>query len=122
MSRYRDMDLFGSGPHQFVVHGLTMRLAEHELAGTDGVKASALGRSARRVDHTGTLIADDLAGLDALIGSIESAIDGQSGLLEMSDGRTLSNVMMVQFDPGAMYRHGPRLAVDYQIHYTQVQP
>lgn len=121
MSRYRDQDLFGSGPHRFVVHGRAMRLVEHDLAGADGVKAAALGRTARRIDQTGTLVADDLAGLQSLMDAMESVIDGATGTLLTDTGQSLANVMMVEFEPGSIYRIGPRLAVDYQIQYTQVQ-
>jgi len=121
MSSYKSQDLFGSGPHRFVAQGRSLRLAEHEAAGADGAAIASLGRTARRIEQTGTLLADDLAGLQNQIDAIESAMDGQVGELVGDAGRAWRDVMLIAFSPGEMHRIGPRLAVDYRANYVQVR-
>ncbi len=122
MSSFKQQDLFGSGPHRFAVGGLAERheLAEHPNA--DGATVTPLGRGARRIEQTGTLIADDPAALQAQFEAIEQAMDGASGELIDDVGRTHSGLLMISFDPDPMRRVGPRWAADYQVKYLQAQP
>ncbi len=122
MSSYKQQNLFGSGPHRFAAHGRSLRLAEHETPGVDGAAVTSLGRSTRRIDQTGSLIADDLAGLQNQLDAVEAAMDGTAGSLIDESGRSFDGVLLVRFAPGEIHRLGPRLAVDYQARYVQVNP
>jgi len=119
MSRFKDQDLFGSGPHAFLVHGLEQRHAAHAPPGADGAVVTTLGRSPRRIEQTGTLFGDDLADLQAQLDAIEAAMDGQPGALVDDRGRTHGAVVMLRFAPGAVRRRGARLAVDYEADYLR---
>jgi hypothetical protein len=122
MSSYNGNDLFGSGTHRFVVHGVEQRHAEHELPAVDGARITPLGKSARRIDQTGVLVADDLEGMFAQRDAIEAAMDGQPAELIDDRGRPHRDVVMLVFDCGAIRRLGPRLAMDYTVRYAQVEP
>lgn len=122
MSRYKNQNLFSSGPHRFHFHAAGQRTAEHSLPGADGVSITVLGKAARTIEQSGTLIADDPAALMRLIAAIEAAMDGSAGLLIDDRDRSWPGVVMTDFKPGPEYRVGPRLAVDYTARYLQLQP
>lgn len=122
MSSYGGKDLFNSGPHTFRAHGLTQRVAEHDQPGADGAKLTALGRSTRVIEQSGTLIADSLSGLMDQTQAIEAAMDGTAADLVDHLGRTWAGVLMLSFEPGDVRRIGPRWATDYAVRYSQPQP
>ena len=122
MSSFKAIDLFGSGPHGFLVHGRSLRHATHEPVGADGVHLAAQGRSGRRIEQTGTLVADDIAPLQSQVDAIESAMDGVAGQLVDDRGRIHADVLMIRFQPGAIRRIGTRVGLDYRIEYIQAQP
>ncbi len=122
MSRYRSKDLFGSGPHQFHVGGLSERHEVHELPGSDGARVTALGRGLRKIEQTGFLLADDHAGIGKQIEAIEQMVDGVTGDLVDDTGRTHVAVMLVAFKPQPAHRLGARWAVEYNAEYLQLQP
>ena len=121
MSSYRSINLFGSGPHRFHVGGLTQRTAERSLTGADGVRLIARGRTGRAITQTGTLIDDDLAGLNAQADAIEAVLDGNPGDLVDDLSRTWSHIVMLGFEPGPVRRIGVRLGMDYTVRYSQVR-
>jgi len=122
MSSFREKDLFGSGPHRFVAHGRTLRHAIHEPPGGDGVQIAAQGRGGRHIEQAGTLVADNVAGLQNQIDAIEATMDGVAGDLIDEQGRTFAGVLMLSFDCGRVRATGRRLAVDYTASYLQSQP
>lgn len=117
MASFKGMNLFGSGPSRFVVHGVSERHAVHERAGADGESVTALGRSTRRIEQIGALTADTVGQLQGQLDAIEAMMDGQVGELVDAHGRTHSDVMMIRFAPGEIRRFGPRLTVDYTLDY-----
>lgn len=122
MSRYHEQELFRSGPHRFHVHGLSQRHATHEQPGADGVRVTVMGRTGRSIDQSGTLLADTAQQLQQQIDAIEAAMDGQPVELIDDFSRVWPGVVMLGFKPQPIRRVGLRLAVDYIIHYLQVQP
>ena len=122
MSSFKQQNLFGSGPHRFAVGGLAERHQVSEQPGADGATVTPLGRGPRRIEQTGTLIADDPAALQRQFDAIEGAMDGLSGELLDDVGRVHSAVLMVAFDVRPMRRVGLRWAADYQAKYLQPQP
>lgn len=120
MSSYGGKDLFGSGPHTFTVHGLSQRHAEHEQPGVDGVQITAMGRTGRSIDQSGTLLADDIASLQSQLDAIEAAMTGEAGELVDHFGRSWPDVLMLEFKPAGVRRVGVRLAADYTVRYSQV--
>jgi hypothetical protein len=122
MSLYKNLNLFGSGPHRFHVHVAAQRHQIHLMPGADGAAATPLGREARRIDQAGTLRGDDAQALRDQIAAIESAMDGSSGELVDEHGRAWPATLMVDFKPGALRRVGPRFACDYVARYLQLEP
>ncbi|MBI1370306.1 MAG: hypothetical protein GC162_16855 [Planctomycetes bacterium] len=122
MSSYKSQSLFDSGPHRFHVHGLAQRHVDHELPGADGVRVTVMGRTGRSIDQTGTLLADGIAPMQVQLRAIEAAMNDEPGDLVDDTDRTWANVLMLSCEPGPIRRVGVRLAIDYTIHYMQVQP
>ena len=122
MSRYANQSLFDTGPHAFHVHGLSQRHVTHEQPGTDGVRLTAMGRTGRTIEQTGSLLADDLAGMQQQLDAIEAAMTGDAGELIDDLDRTWADVVMLEFKPEPIRRVGVRLAVDYRVKYSQVTP
>ena len=123
MSSYKGQNLFGSGPHYFVARGLTMRHDEQTSPGADGAVITTLGWDARRIDQRGMLLADDMAGLQAQIQRIESAMDGVPGVLVDELGQSHKQMVLLQFHPAPasekVRRVGVRLSVNYTAWYLQ---
>jgi hypothetical protein len=122
MSSFKGLDLFGSGPHAFRVHGVGLREATEALPGADGVRVTALGVGPRRIDQAGRLFADRVDELQAQLDRIEAAMDGEAGELVDDLGRRFDHVLMLAFDPGPVRRAAARLSASYQVRYLQVQP
>ena len=119
MSSFGGENLFGSGPHRVVVGGVSQRHEVHETPGADGVRITALGRTGRTIEQSGTLVADDAAALREQTGAIEAAMDGRAAELVDEMGRAWPNAVMLAFRPGPVRRVGPRVAVDYTVRYAQ---
>lgn len=120
MSSFRGGNLFGSGPHRFDVHGRSQRHQLDQAPAADGATVTALGRTARRVDQSGELRADDVAGLEAQAAAIEAAADGVAGVLIDDLGRAWPAMVLVTFERGRARRVGGRLVMDYSAAYVQV--
>lgn len=119
MSRFNDQPLFDSGPHHFLVHGLSQRHEIHPRPGGDGAALTALGTTPRHIEQRGTLLADDVAAMEQQRQAIEALLDGQTYTLIDNAGRSFQTVMMIAFKPGPVRRIGLRLAMDYRIDYVQ---
>jgi len=97
-------------------------ISSHTQPGADGVRLTTSGRTGRRIDQTGTLLADTAEQMQQQLDAIEAAMDGQPAELIDDLYRVFSGVVMLAFDPQPIRRVGLRLAVDYLIEYQQVQP
>lgn len=121
MSRYKDQDLFGSGPHEFHMHGLSQRHASHEQPGADGARLTTLGFGARKIEATGTLLADYAVEMNQQVDVIEAAMDDQPGTLIDDQDRQFDDVVLIAFRPEIVRRAGVRLSLEYQADFMQVQ-
>lgn len=122
MSRFKDADLFGSGPHRITVAGLTHRRLQHHPPDGRGSRVTTAGHEPRKIHQAGTLLADDLASLQAQLDAIEAAMDGTPGVLIDTLGRAHEQTLMLGFEPGPVRRAGARLALDYTIAYLRSRP
>jgi hypothetical protein len=120
MTRYKNQPLFVSGPSQLHAHGIEQRHVARDTPGEDGAALITLGQTARRIDQTGTLLADTIADLEAQRSAIEAAMDGEPGELIDDLDRRFVDMVLLRFMPGPIRRIGPRLAVDYTASYSQV--
>jgi len=122
MTSFDGDTLFDSGPHRFIIGGLTLRHTLQEAPGGFGAHLSSQGVEARPILQTGTLLANDADAIKAQIDAIEAKLDGQSHALVDDRGRTHANVVMLAFKPGPIEPAGVRLKLDYRIEYLQVIP
>jgi len=122
MTRYKQQPLFVSGPSRLHVHGVDQRHVSNEAIAGDGATLTALGHTARRIDQTGTLIADRPLDLEAQRQAVEQAMDGQPGELADDLGRRFPAMVLLRFETDPIHRIGPRWAMNYRASYTQVGP
>ncbi|MEM6852959.1 MAG: hypothetical protein AAF911_06255 [Planctomycetota bacterium] len=122
MITYDGQPLFDSGPARLHVGGLALRTAEQPAPYADGTNLVGHGREARPITQTGTLLADDVASMSALMDAIEDQVDGVARTLTDEDGRPWDHTVMLRFTPGRIASVGPRCRVDYTIDYLQVKP
>ncbi|MAE62300.1 MAG: hypothetical protein CMJ49_13205 [Planctomycetaceae bacterium] len=120
MSSLNGNDLFGSGPHTIEVGGRSLRHASHQQPGADGQRVTALGRTPREIEQSGTLLADGPDGLTAQLDAIEEALGDPPAALIDQHGRQWDHVIMMRFSPKHVRRIGLRLGVDYRVTYEQV--
>ncbi len=119
MSQLDGHNLFGSGPHHFIVHGLSERHNLHEAAGVDGGRITPLGRRPRKIEQRGRLLADSVGELETQRQAVEARLGKRGLTLVDHRGRSWANVVMLSFKPGEVRRLGARLALDYEIEYLQ---
>ena len=119
MSTYKSQNLFASGPHTFHVRGRSLRYETIEQPGADGAEVVPLGRTALRIEQTGTLAADRIDDLQARLDAIEAAMDGAAGELVDDRRRAWPRMVLIHFDPAPIRRLGLRLLVDYSAAYVQ---
>ena len=122
MSSFGGESLFDSGPHRFLVGGLSLRHTLHDAIGGAGVGLSPQGHRAREITQTGELLGDSRDALHDLMVGIEGKLDGQARQLVDELGRTWRDTVMLRFDSGPMARLGPRFRVAYKIEYLQLTP
>lgn len=112
--------LFGDGPAEVVAGGLSLRRAEHEAPGGDGVRVIGQGRGGRTIVQQGELVADTAQELQGMVSAIEVKLDGQPHVLTDERGTTWADVVMLTFEPKAIRRAGTRVVASYRVEYVQV--
>lgn len=122
MSQFKTLNLYGSGPHRFVVQSPSLRFDEQGSPGAVGMRLRLAGVDGRRITQAGTLLADSAAGLREQVNAIEKAMDGGAGTLIDEHDQQWSGVVMRRFVIERQYRRGPRHALDYTAEYMQMQP
>lgn len=111
MSSFRGLDLFGSGPHRFVVPERALVVIPlWVIASTgydDGSGSVVLGERELIVEVHGRLVAAGESGLWALRAAVAGEADTPqtSGALVDNDGRTWSDMTLVKYlEAGAIDR------------------
>lgn len=122
MTTFNDQPLFTSGPSGITPGEVALRAREQDAPLGDGAALLSQGKRTRPITQRGQLRADGPAALYALMDAIEDMIDGQAYTLVDGGGRSWPGCVMTRFDPSAVTRRGPRVSVDYTIHYMQVRP
>lgn len=121
MSSFNGQDLFSSGPHRFV-YDVTGRLYLPPLAGANQDFATAdYGPLELSVIQTGRLIADDDAGLIALIDAVRAVAESDDhGTLVDATGRSLTGMSMLRFTLTSTIDRGRVHSAPYEILYRQL--
>jgi len=122
MTTFNDQPLFASGPSRITPGPLTLRGSEQDAPLGNGAALLSQGTHTRPITQRGQLRADDPVALYELMDAVEDMIDGRAYTLVDHEDRAWTGCVMVRFEPGAVLRRGPRVSVDYEIAYTQVQP
>ena len=122
MSRFREMDLFGSGPHEFVDQGCKRRTQLAPGIGSDRVGLVDHGREARVIEQRGLLIADTPDGLSRRAEAIEQAMHGEPATLSDDLGQNWRHVVLVAFVRREFRPIGRRWSCNYEATYVQVNP
>jgi len=119
MSALDEMDLFGSGPHDFRP-GPWRRAVQHRaFAGLDGELALDMGMRSRAIVQAGRLQADTASDLRDLIEAIEAFVDGRPHALTDNHGFVYTGVILESFEPKSPLRRGRGFFCEYEAHYLQ---
>jgi len=118
---YNGLELFSSGTSELEPGPLQSREAVMDTPGGIGASVIAQGVSARNITQRGTLAGDTEAELMALIQAIEAQVGLASATLTDAQGNDWPECFMKRFEPGPVFRLGPRQAVQYTITYLQTQ-
>lgn len=121
MITYNGLDLFSSGTSEVQPGPLESREAVMDMPGAVGASVITQGVSARTLNQHGTLAADTEAQLATLVDAIEAQVGRCVATLSDTQGNDWPGVFMQRFEPGEVYRLGPRYARQYTIRYLQTQ-
>lgn len=122
MITYNSLDLFTSGPSLIEPGPLTGRDAVADTPGAIGASVLTQGIAPRKLAQRGTLVADDVESLQALINAIQEQVGaGTAELIDMY-GKAWRDCLMQSFEPEPFHRLGPRVAAHYEITYLQTHP
>lgn len=115
-SRYKDLDLFGSGPHRFRERGRGQTLATELSLDVPTNGTRYLGALEPIVEVTGRLAADDEAGLIALVDAVRAQLldPPAPGALEDHHGRRWTSMSFVTFEQGDRIDRGRRVTLAYR--------
>ncbi len=123
-SLFKDVDLFGSGPHTMTELRRGRRVVSlSALSGDVTAEGTAeFGDYETRVEVRGRLIADTDEALwdlrDAIVAESESSIG--SGVLEDTHGRQWTAMKLLNFEPGGAVEHGRKVSVGYVVEFGQL--
>jgi len=126
MSSFRALDLFGSGPHRFVVPERALVVIPLWVIGSygydDGSGSVVLGEKELIVEVRGRLVASDEAGLWALRGAVAGEADTPQtkGALVDNDGRTWSDMTLVKYEETGAVDRGRVWSMGYVATFRRV--
>lgn len=127
MSAYKGVDLFGSGPHRFVVGEMgQLVLPRWVLEGsTNRADFGSVPYGEIELDVTvrGRLVAASDTALWALVGQVESVLAGYAlpGLLDNGRGRTWSDMFVLSFTPAGAVDRGRSVSLAYEALFRKIK-
>ncbi len=116
-SRYKGQDLFGSGPHRFVIGRLGRRIVSlSTISMSPTVDGTAeFGDLELRIEVRGRLVANTESALwarrDLIVAQAESTI--ASGVLENEDGYQWATMKLLTFEESGPTQRGRDVSVGY---------
>lgn len=129
MSAFRGSDLFGSGPHRFVVGERSLVVIPLWVASgvgfDDGQGSVALGERELTVRVQGVLVASSESALRGRREDLEAetVFNGSAplrGVLEDEHGRTWADMSMVSYQETGPVRRGRRWSVAYEALFRKI--
>ncbi len=120
MSSFAGEDLFGSGPHEFLLGPWQRSLQARGFAGLNGLLLLDMGLRSRTITQTGRLQADSADDLHAVLDAINARCDGDEHALVDNHGKSYPAVVLVQFQTATPVCRGRGLFCDYAAEYRQL--
>lgn len=126
MSSFRGLDLFGSGPHRFLVPQRSLVVVPlWVIAGigfNDGSGSTVLGERELRVEVRGRLVSTTEAGLWALREAVagQATLPQQSGALVDNDGRAWAGMTLVSYEEFGAIDRGRVWSVRYLASFRAI--
>lgn len=126
MSSFRGSDIFGSGPHRFVVPRRSLSVVPLWVIGgtgyDDGSGSVVTGEREVRVDVAGVLTASTEAGLWALRGVVagEATLPQKEGDLIDNHGHTWADMTLVNYEEFGAIKRGRVWSVRYRATFRAV--
>lgn len=122
MILYDGQDYFSSGPCRTEPGPTLSRDAVADALGAIGATVTSQGQAARQIELRGSLIGDSEPALRTQLEAIAARVGGGSATLTDEHGNDWPGCVMRRFEPAAVYRLGPRVAVDYRVSFLQTTP
>lgn len=126
MSSFRGLDLFGSGPHRFVVPERALVVIPLWVIGStgydDATGSVVLGERELIVEVRGRLVAADEAGLWALRAAVAGEADTPqtTGALVDYDARSWADMTLVKYEETGPLDRGRVWSVGYRATFRRV--
>ncbi|MGQ0628663.1 MAG: hypothetical protein ACT4PL_11255 [Phycisphaerales bacterium] len=119
MSSFKDNDLFGSGPHRFADEPRGQQMVLRFALGQALPGSVSLGTQELNVIVRGRLIAEDDAGLDAILANIQSELNdfANVGTLVGHHDRTWTAMKFARFEPGERRDRGHSRSLAYTARF-----
>lgn len=124
MSSFNGVDLFGSGPHRFMLPPAGYQFAPRLSLGLGGPGVSIVGLAQVLVTVSGRLVAPDLAGLEALMQEIRTAADPAANVGQLIDnhGRIYEDMTFLRCQFGERTDRGREVSVTYVATFAVMAP
>lgn len=125
MSQFKGVDLFGSGPHRFVLgeQGQTLRERSFLFALPSEYGAIPVGPLDLVVTVAGRLVGADDAAVWSRVDAIQAQLDGfvPSGTLDDGRGRVWTGMYFVSFEPAGGMDRGRRVSLGYEARFRTLR-
>ncbi|MCA9282380.1 MAG: hypothetical protein H6812_01080 [Phycisphaeraceae bacterium] len=121
MSTFQALDLFGSGPHRFVMDTVGRYTEDAGYGPTYWPNSQDRGKRELRIKQEGRLVASSEAGLWTLIDAIRAKAElPATGTLNDGNGRSWPGMTMVRFTLESAFDRGRVFSVMYSVRYYKL--
>lgn len=118
MSTFQGLDLFGSGPHRFVLEAVGRYTEDAGFGPTWWPTSQDRGIREVRITQEGRLTSASEAGLWALVDAVRTKAETQAtGTLNDGNGRVWTGMQMRRFQLEGDFDRGRRFSVRYTVRY-----
>jgi len=120
-STFTGLDLFGSGPHRFVIKPVGMLFLPPLTADPLQITTDVVTQLELAIIQTGRLVAASDAALWALVDTIEQKVEiPLKGSLVDHSGRSWLNMTMLRFVPDDRIDRGRVVSLSYRVDYIRL--
>jgi len=122
-SSFAGLDLFGSGPHRFVIKPVGMLFLPPLTADALQITTDVVTQLELAIVQRGRLVADTDADLWAQVDLIQQKAEiPLNGVLVDHSGRNWTNMTLLRFAPEDRVDRGRKVSLAYRVDYIRLAP